>query len=63
MFVLNCYFLLVKQQITTTEKGIELNSEKIAELEGDILKKETTISELKQKINEYETFLVKLKIF
>ena len=49
----------VKQQITTTEKGIELNSEQIAELEGDILKRETTISELKQKINEYETFLVK----
>lgn len=50
---------IVKQQITTTEKGIELNSEKIAELEGNILNKEITISELKQKINKYETFLVK----
>ncbi len=49
----------VKQQITTTEKGIELNVEKIAEIENDIIKKETAISELKQRILEYETYLVK----
>ncbi len=49
----------VRQQITTTEKGIELNSEKLAELEGEILKRETSISELKQKSVEYETFLAK----
>ncbi len=50
---------IVKQQITTTEKGIELNSEKIAELEGDILNKETDITEHKKDINQYEAFLVK----
>jgi DNA sulfur modification protein DndD len=49
----------VKQQITTTEKGIEINVERIGEFEGEILKKETTISEFKQKINEYELFLTK----
>ena len=49
----------VRQQITTTEKGIELNVEKISEFENDIIKKETAIIELKHKIVEYETFLVK----
>ncbi len=49
---------IVKQQITSTEKGIELNIEKIAEFESEILKKETLISEFKHKINQYETFLV-----
>lgn len=49
----------VRQQITTTEKGIELNVEKIAEFEDDIIKKETSIAEFKQRIVEYETFLVK----
>ena len=49
----------VKQQITTTEKGIELNIEKIEEIENDILKKESSIWELKKKILEYEIFLIK----
>ena len=49
---------IVKQQITSTEKGIELNIEKIAEFESEIFKKETTISEFKQKINQYESFLL-----
>jgi len=50
---------VVKQQITTTEKGIELNVEKIEEFETEILKKETSISDLKTKVLEYESFLVK----
>jgi DNA sulfur modification protein DndD len=49
----------VKQQITTTESGIALNVEKIAEIENEIIKKEEAIEELKQKILEYETYLVK----
>jgi DNA sulfur modification protein DndD len=49
----------VKQQITTTEKGIELNVEKIAEFEGEILKKEATISTYRVKILEYETFITR----
>lgn len=48
----------VKQQITTTEKGIELNVEKIDEIETEILKKETSIEELKQKVADYEAFLI-----
>ncbi|PWK77059.1 DNA sulfur modification protein DndD [Mucilaginibacter oryzae] len=48
----------VKQQITTTEKGIELNAEKISFLEDEILKRETAIIELKGKIIEYESFLI-----
>jgi DNA sulfur modification protein DndD len=48
---------VVKQQITSTEKGIELNSEKIGQYEEDILKKESSILEFKQKIQEYESFL------
>lgn len=50
---------IVKQQITSTEKGIELSSEKIGQYEEDILKKESSILELKQKIQEYESFLSK----
>lgn len=48
---------IVKQQITTTEKGIELNVERISEIENELLKRESSISELKVKISEYETFL------
>jgi DNA sulfur modification protein DndD len=49
----------VKQQITATENGIKLNSEKIDELENEIIKKDNSISELKLKISRYESFLIK----
>lgn len=49
----------VRTQITSTENGIEFNVEKIAELDNEILKKESAIIELKQKVIEYELFLVK----
>jgi DNA sulfur modification protein DndD len=50
---------IVRQQITTTEKGVELNIEKISDLENEIIIKEKAIVELRLKISEYELFLIK----
>lgn len=49
----------VRQQITSTENGIKLNIEKIDELETEVIKKENQISDLKHRISEYESFLIK----
>jgi len=48
----------VRQQIITTEKGIELNIEKIEDLEREIVNKETEIARIKSEIVKYETFLI-----
>lgn len=48
----------VKQQIITTEKGIELNIEKIEDLEADIANKEKEITEIKSEVAKYEAFLI-----
>lgn len=50
---------VVSQQITTTEKGIELNIEKSMQIENDIISRESVISEFKSKIAHYEVFLIK----
>ena len=47
----------VKQQIITTEKGIELNIEKIEDLETEIVNKESETAKIKLEIVKYETFL------
>lgn len=49
----------VKQQINSVEKGIQHNVEEIEKKENEILDKEILLLDLKQKITEYETFLVK----
>lgn len=49
----------VRQQIITTEKGIELNIEKIEDLEAEILNKETETGKIKLEITKYEVFLIK----
>lgn len=49
----------VKQQIITTENGIELNIEKIEDLEREIATKEKQIANIKMKIAEYEAFLIR----
>lgn len=49
----------VRQQIITTEKGIELNIEKIEELETEIISKESEITDFKREIANYEAFLIK----
>lgn len=48
-----------KQQISTTEKGIEINSQKILELEEQIIIKESTVLKYKQQITQYDFFLIK----
>lgn len=48
----------VRQQIITTEKGIELNIEKIEDLETEIATKESETTKLKSEIAKYETFLI-----
>ena len=48
----------VRQQIITTEKGIELNIEKIEDLETEIATKESETAKLKSEIGKYETFLI-----
>lgn len=50
---------IVKQQINSVEKGILHNVEEIDKKENEILEKEIGILDLKQKINEYEMFLIK----
>ncbi len=50
---------IVKQQINSVEKGIQHNVEEIEKKENEILDKEILLLDLKQKITEYETFLVK----
>jgi DNA sulfur modification protein DndD len=50
---------IVKQQINSVEKGIQHNVEEIDKKENEILEKEVSLFNLKQKITEYETFLVK----
>ncbi|GGH72708.1 DNA sulfur modification protein DndD [Filimonas zeae] len=49
----------VRQQIITTEKGVDLNTEKIDQLETDIVFKENEISKFKSEISSYESFLIK----
>jgi DNA sulfur modification protein DndD len=49
----------VRQQIITTERGIELNVEKIDNIESDIINKESEITKIKSDIAKYESFLVK----
>lgn len=49
----------VKQQINSVEKGIQHNVEEIEKKENEVLDKEILLLDLKQKITEYETFLVK----
>ena len=48
----------VRQQIITTEKGIELNIEKIEDLETEIVNKESETAKIKSEIVKYETFLI-----
>jgi len=48
----------VRQQIITTEKGIELNVEKIEDLETEIVAKESETVKIKSEIAKYETFLI-----
>ena len=48
----------VRQQIITTEKGIELNIEKIEDLETEIVNKESETAKIKSEIAKYETFLI-----
>jgi len=48
----------VRQQIITTEKGIELNIEKIEDLETEIVNKESETAKIKSEIIKYETFLI-----
>lgn len=48
----------VRQQIITTEKGIELNIEKIEDLETEIVNKESETVKIKSEIVKYETFLI-----
>jgi DNA sulfur modification protein DndD len=48
----------VKQQIITTESGIELNIEKIDDLETEIVNKESETAKIKSEIVKYETFLI-----
>ena len=48
----------VRQQIITTEKGIELNIEKIEDLETEIVNKESETAKIKSEILKYETFLI-----
>lgn len=50
---------IVKQQINSVENGIKHNIEEINKKENEILEKEIFSQELKQKIIQYETFLVK----
>jgi len=50
---------IVRQQINSVEKGIEHNIEEIEKKENDALEKEILHLELKYKITEYETFLIK----
>ena len=47
----------VRQQIITTEKGIELNAEKIEALETEISDKQDKILKYKEEINKYESYL------
>jgi DNA sulfur modification protein DndD len=49
----------VKQQISSVENGIKHNTEDIELKESEINEKEILLFNLRQKINEYETFLVK----
>jgi DNA sulfur modification protein DndD len=49
----------VRQEIITTEKGIELNIEKIDDIENEIANKEKEITELKFNISRFEMFLAK----
>ncbi|MBV4356302.1 AAA family ATPase [Pinibacter aurantiacus] len=48
----------VRQTIITTEKGIELNIEKIEHLESEILINESDTAKIKSEIVKYEAFLV-----
>jgi len=48
----------VKQQIITTESGIQLNIEKIEDLETEIVNKESETAKIKSEIVKYETFLI-----
>ncbi len=48
----------VKQQIITTEKGIELNIEKIEDLETEIVNKESETAKIKLEIVKYKNFLI-----
>lgn len=48
----------VRQQIITTEKGIELNIEKIEDLETEMVNKESETAKIKSEIVKYETFLI-----
>jgi DNA sulfur modification protein DndD len=48
----------VKQQIISTEKGIQLNTERIGDIENQIIAKEFNISKLKADLNKYEVFLL-----
>ncbi len=49
----------VKQQINAVENGIKHNVEEIDKKENEILEKEIALQDLKQKITQYETFLIK----
>jgi len=48
----------VKQQIITTERGIELNSQKIEALESDVFNIEGAVEKNKADIERYESFLM-----
>ncbi len=48
----------VRQQITSTENGIKLNTERIDEIENDIIKIDEQIEKHRKEINGYEAFLV-----
>jgi DNA sulfur modification protein DndD len=47
----------VRQQIITTEKGIQLNAEKIEAFETDISEKQDKILKFKEEIAKYESYL------
>jgi DNA sulfur modification protein DndD len=47
----------IKEQITNTEKTIELNRTKIDEIEQTIAQNESKVRELKLKINDYNAFI------
>jgi DNA sulfur modification protein DndD len=47
----------IKEQITNTENAIELNKNKIESIDIGVAQNETAISELKEKIKQYQFFL------
>lgn len=49
----------IKEQITNTEKAIELNKNKIESIDIEVARNETEINELKEKIKQYQIFLNK----